>query len=81
LNIKVRLGGTEVLKNFLVEDTAVGFLSPLAIKREVALGLLTEVNISGLAVERSFNFVTRTGETMTDVTKAFIKEAKLRYNQ
>ncbi len=81
LNIKVRLGGTEVLKNFLVEDTAVGFLSPLAVKREVALGLLTEVNIPGLAVERSFNFVTRTGETMTDVTKAFIRQAKLSYNR
>lgn len=80
LNIKVRLGGTEVLKNFLIEDTAVGFLSPLAVKREIALGLLIQVNVSDLAVERSFNFVTRTGETMTDVIKAFVKEAKLNYN-
>ncbi|MGW8122799.1 LysR substrate-binding domain-containing protein [Roseivirga echinicomitans] len=80
LNIAVRLGGTEVLKNFLIEDIAVGFLSPLAVKREIALGLLTQANISDLAVERTFNFVTRTGETMSDVVKAFIKEAKSSYN-
>jgi DNA-binding transcriptional LysR family regulator len=80
LDIKVRLGGTEVLKNFLVEDIAVGFLSPLAVKREISLGLLTQVNIADLAIERSFNFVTRTGETMTDVIKAFIKEAKSHHN-
>jgi len=80
LNIKVRLGGTEVLKNFLIEDDAIGFLSPLAIKREIALGLLKEVIIPDLTIERSFNFVTRTGETQTDTTRAFIKEAKKMYN-
>ncbi|MEC7754573.1 LysR substrate-binding domain-containing protein [Roseivirga thermotolerans] len=80
LNIKVRLGGTEVLKNFLIEDDSIGFLSPLAIKREVALGLLQEVNIPGLLIERSFNFVTRTGESLTDTTRAFIREAKSIYN-
>lgn len=81
LNIKVRLGGTEVLKNFLIEDNAIGFLSPLAIKREIALGLLKEVEIPGLTIERSFNFATRTGETLNDTTKAFIKEAYFNYNQ
>ena len=63
-----------------IEDDSIGFLSPLAIKREVALGLLQEVNIPGLLIERSFNFVTRTGESLTDTTRAFIREAKSIYN-
>ncbi len=80
LNIIARLGGTEALKNFLVEDTAVGFLSPWAIKKELEMGLLKEVDISDLNVERSFNFVIRTGETAAGTTKAFVSEAKLTYN-
>lgn len=80
LNIIARLGGTEVLKNFLIEDSAIGFLSPLAIKRELALGLLKEVNIPDLTIERSFNFVTRMGETLPDTVRSFIKEARLMYN-
>lgn len=80
LNIIARLGGTEALKNFLVEDTAVGFLSPWAIKKELEAGLLKEVNISDLNVERSFSFVIRTGETPAGVVKAFVTEAKTTYN-
>ncbi|MBO3699473.1 LysR substrate-binding domain-containing protein [Roseivirga sp. E12] len=80
LNIVARLGGTEALKNFLVEDTAIGFLSPWAIKRELEMGLLKEVDIPDLNVQRSFNFVIRTGETPAGTTKAFVSEAKLIYN-
>lgn len=80
LNIKARLGGTEALKNFLIEDTAVGFLSPLAIKREMEQGLLSEVNIPELIAERELSFVTRTGETLAGVARDFIKEVKYYYN-
>ncbi|MCE7993919.1 MAG: LysR family transcriptional regulator [Roseivirga sp.] len=81
LNIKARLGGTEALKNFLIEDTAVGFLSPLAIKREMELGLLSEVDMPELIAERDLSFVTRTGETLSGVAHDFIKEVKQCYNQ
>lgn len=81
LNIKARLGGTEALKNFLIEDTAIGFLSPLAIKREMELGLLSEVHIPELIAERDLSFVTRTGETLADVARDFIKEVRFTYNQ
>jgi DNA-binding transcriptional LysR family regulator len=81
LNIKARLGGTEALKNFLIEDTAIGFLSPLAIRRELTLGLLSEVDIPELITERDLSFVTRTGETLAGVTNDFIKEIKSYYNQ
>ena len=40
LNIIARLGGTEALKNFLLEDIAIGFLSRLAVKSELDNGSL-----------------------------------------
>ncbi len=80
LNIVARLGGTEALKNFLVEDVAIGFLSPWAIKRELESGLLKTVDMPDLNVERSFNFVIRKGETPAGATKSFINEAKHTYN-
>lgn len=80
LNIKARLGGTEALKNFLIEDTAVGFLSPLAIRREMELGLLSEVDIPELIAERELSFVTRTGETPAGVARDFMREVKYHYN-
>lgn len=80
LNIVARLGGTEALKNFLVEDTAVGFLSPWAIKRELESGLLKRVDVPGFSVKRSFNFVIRRGDTPAGVTRAFMREAQNVYN-
>jgi len=80
LNIIARLGGTEALKNFLIEDIAIGFLSRLAVKKELDNGELREINIKSLKVERTFNFLTRTGEESMGIVKSFIKEAKRYYN-
>jgi DNA-binding transcriptional LysR family regulator len=76
LNIIARLGGTEALKNFLVEDIAIGFLSRLAVKDELEKGLLREVKIKSLKIARTFNFLMRKGEVSTGIIKSFIKEAK-----
>jgi DNA-binding transcriptional LysR family regulator len=77
LNIIARLGGTEALKNFLVEDIAIGFLSRLAVKNELKNGLLREVKIKSIKIERTFNFLMRKGEESTGIIKFFIKEAKI----
>jgi len=77
LNIIARLGGTEALKNFLVKDLAIGFLSRLAVKTELENGLLREVKIRSIQIERTFNFLMRKGEESTGIIKSFIKEAKL----
>jgi len=76
LNIIARLGGTEALKNFLVEDIAIGFLSRLAVKNELENGLLREVKIKSVKIKRTFNFLMRKGEVSTGIIKSFIKEAK-----
>ena len=76
LNVIARLGGTEALKNFLVEDIAIGFLSRLAVKNELENGQLREVKIKSVKIERTFNFLMRKGEASTGIIKSFIKEAK-----
>ena len=81
LNVIARLGGTEALKNFLVEDVAIGFLSRLAVKNDLEKGLLREVKIKSLKIHREFNFVMRKGEESTGIVKAYIKEAKTTYNK
>lgn len=80
LNIIARLGGTEALKNYLLEDESVGFLSRLSVQKELGEQTLREIKIKGLQIERSFNFVTRTGEEPVGIIKAIIKEAKALYN-
>lgn len=77
MNVIARLGGTEALKNFLVEDVAVGFLSKLAVKNELKNGLLREIKIKSMKIKREFNFVMRKGEENTGIVNAFMKEAKI----
>lgn len=79
LKIKVRLGGTEALKNFLLESGCVGFLSTRSIVKELQHGELTILHFEGLRIERSFYFIQRKGET-SDLNKRFIKMAKSIYN-
>jgi len=80
LNITARLGGTEALKNFLIQDDSIGFLSRLAVHKELKEGLLREITINSFAVSRRFNFVLRQGEESMGLVRSFIKESKLLYN-
>jgi DNA-binding transcriptional LysR family regulator len=76
LHIEARLGGTEALKNFLVEDVAIGFLSRLAVKKELANGSLREVKIKNFKINRTFNFVMRAGEESIGLVRSFMKDAR-----
>lgn len=79
LDIKVRLGGTEALKNFLIESDSLGFLPHRSIIKELKYGELTEIHFEGLHVERNFYFVQRKGEN-SGLNKSFIKLARKVYN-
>ena len=79
LNIKVRLGGTEFLKNFLVESDFLGFLPQRSIIKELKYGELTEIYFEGLNIQRNFYFVQRKGEN-SELNKSFIKLAQKIYN-
>ena len=80
LDVIARLGGTEALKNYLIEGDAVGFLSRLSVKKEIDNGELREVKVKGLQIHRKFNFVVRKGEDSNGLIKAIMKEAKSLYN-
>ena len=75
LNVKVRLGGTEALKNFLLADQCIGFLPKKSIVKELAHKELVQLNITGLKVERNFYFIQRKGAEDFGLTKQFIRFA------
>ncbi len=79
LDIKVRLGGTEALKNFLIESDSLGFLPHRSVIKELTYGELTEIHFEGLHIERNFYFIQRKGEN-SELNKNFIRLAKKLYN-
>ncbi|HEX7691558.1 MAG TPA: LysR family transcriptional regulator [Sediminibacterium sp.] len=79
LDIKVRLGGTEALKNFLLESDLLGFLPERAVQKELASGELAEIHFEGLNIRRNFYFIQRKGES-SELNKNFISLAKKIYN-
>ena len=75
LAIKIRLGGTEALKNFLLADQCLGFMPRPSIIRELSEGDLVEVPIDGLKITRDFYFIRRKGTEDYGLTTNFINYA------
>lgn len=75
LNTRVRLGGTEALKNFILEDLSLGFLPQRAVFKELARGELVEIPVEDLQITREFFFITRKGDGFS-LNKNFIRFAK-----
>jgi DNA-binding transcriptional LysR family regulator len=80
LKISMRLGGTEALKNFVLADDSLGFLSTKVVAKELASGELVRLYIEGLTVIRQFYFIHRHGEKNHGLNEAFIRFAKAQYN-
>ena len=76
LSVKIRLGGTEALKNFLLADQCLGFMPKPSIVRQLAEGDLVEVPIQGLKITRDFFFIRRKGTEDYGLTGNFIKFAE-----
>jgi DNA-binding transcriptional LysR family regulator len=81
LPVRVRLGGTEALKNFVRVDTCLAFLPRQAVIKELASGELVEVNIKDLQVQRNFNFIQRKGTENNAPYKNFIQFMKRQYSK
>jgi DNA-binding transcriptional LysR family regulator len=75
LSVKIRLGGTEALKNFLLADQCLGFMPRPSILRQLAEGDLVEVPIEGLKITRDFYFIRRKGTEDNGLTGNFINYA------
>lgn len=80
LNVCMRLGGTEALKNFILADDSLGFLPLKAVAKELERGELVQLQIDGLNIERHFYFIQRLGDENNGMNKAFVKFAKQHYN-
>ncbi len=75
LSVKIRLGGTEALKNFLLADQCLGFMPRPSILRALAEGDLVEVPIEGLKIQRDFFFIRRKGTEDFGLTSNFVQFA------
>jgi DNA-binding transcriptional LysR family regulator len=78
---KIILGGTEALKNFLLDDTSLGFLPLRSVAKQLKTGELTRLNIPGLHITREFYFVQRQGSENDKINNLFIKLALQHYNK
>jgi DNA-binding transcriptional LysR family regulator len=78
---KIVLGGTEALKNFLLDDTCLGFLPLRSVARQLKSGELVRLNIPGLQINRAFYFVQRRGSGADRINHLFIKLATYHYNK
>jgi DNA-binding transcriptional LysR family regulator len=81
LPIRIRLGGTEALKNFVRVDTCLSFLPRQAVIKELQSGELMQVPIAGLTIKRSFNFIQRRGTENNFPYKNFIQFTKRYYSK
>ena len=79
LNVKLKLSGTEALKNFIIASDCIGFLPKRSVLRELRNKDLIEIAIKDLHIERKFIFVKRKTEA-NSLTDQFIRFAKLTYN-
>lgn len=80
LNVKVKLGGTEALKNFLLEADCLGFLPKISVMKELKAKELTEISIEGINIQRKFYFIQRKGEPASELNKTFIQFTRMVYN-
>ncbi|RZK99482.1 MAG: LysR family transcriptional regulator, partial [Hymenobacter sp.] len=81
LPVRVRLGGTEALKNFVrVEATCLAFLPRQAVLKELASGELVEVKIKDLFLERKFNFIQRKGTENNGPYRDFLRFTQRYYS-
>jgi DNA-binding transcriptional LysR family regulator len=81
LKAGITLGGTEALKNFLLNDTCLGFLPLRSVAKQLKTGELVRLSIPGLHITRDFFFVQRQGAEHDKINSLFIKFALQHYNK
>jgi DNA-binding transcriptional LysR family regulator len=79
--VKVRLGGTEALKNFVRVDTCLAFLPRQAVVKELESGELMEVRVRNLKLTRQFNFIQRKGTENNQPYHDFVRFTKRYYSE
>jgi DNA-binding transcriptional LysR family regulator len=73
LNIAMRVGSTAAVKKAVESGAGVSIISERAIDNEIKLGLLKQVAIKDLELQREFFTVYRRGRSHSPATKALLK--------
>ncbi len=75
LNTQGIIGGTEALKNYILEFDCICFLPSISAAKQIKNGELVKINFPELEMHREFYFVQRQGEENNKLVKLFIKHA------
>jgi len=73
LNIQAVIGGTEALKNFILEHGSLAFLPQLSVNKQLKNGELIKIEIQDLNIHRDFYIVQRQGEENHKLSRLFMK--------
>ena len=76
LPIQAIIGGTEALKNFILENGSLAFLPQLSVQKQLVNGELTKIEIPGLNIHRDFYIVQRQGAENHKLPRLFIKHCQ-----
>ena len=77
LNTQGIIGGTEALKNFILEFDCICFLPTISVAKQIKNGELVKIIFPELEIHREFYFVQRQGEENNKLVKLFIKHANI----
>lgn len=78
LNIFMQLGSTESIKLFLDNSDTIGIVSIHAVNKDLASGRFKIIDINGLTIKRTFQFIQNQGETLS-LADNFIRFAKRQF--
>ena len=62
LDQRFELGSSEAIKSLVIAGLGVGFFSCWEIQQEIAMGLVRQINIPGLRIQRMFSWTLPSGE-------------------
>lgn len=71
LNIVAELGNTQAVKEAVKGGLGVSILSDKAVQDEIRLGLLKEIRVKGLDIQRDFHLVVHRSRTMSPICRTF----------
>ena len=71
LTISLVAGSSEAVKQAVLAGCGVAFLSEVAVRHELAAGILREIPVEGLAIERTFTLAWRRGRSLSPAAAAF----------
>ena len=72
LRVIAQLGSSEAVRRAVLSGAGCGFVSSLAVERELAAGALQTVSVPGLTIRQQFYLATRRNKTISPAAAAFI---------